>query len=1610
MDTFTAVEAAYRFTDPENFRIEDVFHIVNTLPGNQYLEKTGKALRLQSCLLLIDQDLPLPPMKVMELADMAPKKGVFKVSDQGNWQKFFEALKKLQGMQGKTILNKLGSDEEKQVLQDRLSTLSKDFMLPFSEDNIKYLSRKLALDFGSRELMQNEFYIQLAEFREWLDYLVELLKNPQVAEQEDSAENLTLFDALIGQNYPAFKRILLDGNDDLSRKIGQKPLLYYALNPLLVNNNISFFTALAERMDELPDNIGGTSLFELILNFNDDIVKIKRALAVCSEHDLTWNFAQWKKQLASDSMNENLLLLMAESQKDKLFADILNSGKEDDDQDLLDRLIEDLLNSNDDGDEEDDEEYEEDNEDDKDDEDDEDDELEKLINEFDRLDDEDDEDDEETEKINIENESAVFRQFVELLQFGLHQGGTAAKVAASFIDIKLKDWLTDNQQEILLKSLAEKSDSSFSIDIICAFVKSGLLDKQLNDFESDDIIKTIAGSLKHRWNEDDTPELNVWVNRLKANNTPENLTDFLISVYHRTRQIGDKWDCTRQAKSILNSLAEVQYEETFMRFSKELFALPEYLEGDSDTIEDSIDDTPYSYVKKLLDASIISSLQLNDEMIAGFIKDMQFEDFAALVKDDSMADSRCLDAASESGKVEFLEYMLDVLKIPITGKNKGRWSRKADVLSKAAQKGKSQVLKFILNRYPEMLRTRDDSGLLPIHNAVKGHDSNVPFEDIKECVAILCGKKEDGSLDPELLNAISSQGTPLAIAVRKSEIDIARYLLESGAEINIHNSVKAGGPLIKVWLSRDNVSKFIQTLIKKKADVNVSDENGNTIFNQYSFSDNNLDLFEKLLNRANHETVKKANDDGQTVLHCLYENCDEFDTPQKLKKLEKITRKLVQEFGVDINAVNIRDQTVFMTAVENGDIAAWNILLKLGADPEKKASDGKNALFSGVGGYNKLKYLTETLKLPVNAVDENGENLLFHVTKKAKADFFNYLVKKGVDLHKKNNENKNLLWKAAQNSNFDLFEKLVTEYHLDTSIISEDGTIVFELLDKVKRGDLSLERFDKLCRLCIEHGLDINREKISWGDSIHIMQYAVKEIFPETKKILDILWTMPGMRCPDTDRKGNTLLHLLANTNEEMAADTAEYLIKRKGYSVSVSNKDGDWPLHIAASNGNEKLCKVLRDANPKAFEQLNNDGESPLFKLVYNNAENLPLIKKFIEEYDSDINWQNPNDGDTILDTYLTFGNSTCEGLEYFLSKGVRCRRFDWISEKDISLVKLYVEQGFMGNARGLIAQLDADCIISLLDSGKIETLKYLISNGMNLWNYFPDKDILKKLQINEHTETWLRLFFIEWQWPREYLTAKNDGEESFLEYFIDNFSGYSPNVLIVLLEEIGIKEMSASQILEKLSEHISTLKGCFSFDDILSYFLEKCRIDPAELPMAVVYDLLKNYSYPEIFADTIDTIVQMTDNENVVLEISQGKYNPELFKTTLLHAAAGNQRNLFALRYLIEKHNIVLDDRTDDNNLTVWEYAATENNQKAVHYLLDRLGNDPKYVNKTLIAACKGDRQDDDIVKNLCEIHGADPVYKDNFGKTAADYATKNDVVQYLRRKMKEKKQKQK
>ena len=1644
----SAVETAYMHTDPKDYTIEDVFHIVNSrMLGNQYLEKASKTLRLQACLLLVDQDLPLPPAKIMEFAGMSPKEGVFKVKKQADWQQLVAALKKLQKTSAADVLKKIGSEQDQQSLKERLETLGKEFQLPFSEDNVKYFSRKLALDFNNSDLRKEEVYVQLAEYREWTDYLLELLKDPVSAEQEKDADSLTLFDALIGCNLPAFKRLLADGKEDPTQQIGQKPLLYYTLNPILVNNDIRFFNALASQLEELPV-IGSRSLLELILSFKCERRNIETALDICGKQGLVWDFDRWEQQLINGDMDEKLLLLLAERQKEQLLNDLQNSQQEEQNTSDDDAVAEDETDEEPDVDEflnslqvelEDDSEKEnaddvpeeemeingteetafsvDDDDDLSLDDDDDDTDYDELLRLF-----KDDDDDDDSEPI-LERESVEFQNFIRFLKSGISKGGSAVKVCVAFIDPQLKNVLSQPQQKLLLKNLSPSEDVAFPCEIAVALMRSGLFDEQLENFNPKDITKEIMGEevYRSRKSREAAAELSVWVEQFKKDCTPESLTDFLLAACLRYREIGRRE--LGYAESVLKLLAEKEKEECFLLFAGKFLANPENLKSHyrrHDPLCDFIKNLPYAYVKKMQTAGLINSAQLDDDTIAELLKEMDVEEFAAFVKGNFAVDMECLNAAAAAGKVDILEYMLDQLRIPVNGKNSGCWSR-ADVLSEAAKTGKAEVLRFVLRRYPEMLTLRDDDGLLPIHRAVKNSDSDVSFEDVKACLTILCGGNDEESMKPDLLNAVSPEGSPLTIAVAKREYGIARFLLDSGADVNINNLVQKGGIFANVdvdWMEEDD-RKFIEKLITRGADVNTADSDGNTVFSNFSFSEDTLPLFEKLLKKADPSTVRKRNYEGANVLHKLYEDASSDDSEKESRKRERLTRKLVQEFGVDINAVNFswrRDRSVFMTAVSNGNIADLKSLIKLGADPFGKGHSGRDALMELVDNSDhdmeKLKFLVEEVKLPLTAIDDEGKNVLCFAMNKDKQDYFDYLVKKGADFSVIDKKNKNLLWYACSKRNFPLFERLLTEYNLNAGVVSEDGTIAFELIKQVWCEHLPLDEFDRLCRLCIAHGLDINACQKSRRRETHIIQYAVEKCFDGTIELLKILWDMPGIRCPERNSNGETLLHLLANGNDDNTAKVARFLIEERNMSVSEPDGDGNWPLHIAADSGNENLCEVLWKSNPNSVRQRNNDGEIPLYNLIWRSAEKFDLIRKFIETYDSDINWTD-QDGETLLDYYLRDSDSTCEGMAYFLSKGVRCTKFNWLAEKDISFVKLYIEEGCQGNVSGLIAQLDAGCLKEILENGQIQTLQFLIANGMSLWQYFPNENFLKDLSINEHTADWLRLFFIDWQWPRAYLTIKDENGENFLNYFIREFDANCLPALKILWAEIGVTDVSPREFLEKLSDRIEVdsdknrIEG-FLNEEVLAYFIDECGIDPTELPPPVFALLLSQFDSPEIFANAIDKLAEMVGGENVSMEIRDGSDEEKTFPTTLLHAAVSgkDKDNVFTLRYLIEKHQIIPGDTRDGLGRTVLECAVQSGNVRTVHYLLSRFETSEMDLNKALIKAAEADKKD--VVYLLCENYGADPTYKDNYGKRAEIYTSEEDIKAYLIRKVAEKSKK--
>ena len=87
---------------------------------------------------------------------------------------------------------------------------------------------------------------------------------------------------------------------------------------------------------------------------------------------------------------------------------------------------------------------------------------------------------------------------------------------------------------------------------------------------------------------------------------------------------------------------------------------------------------PFVYLQKLLQNGLIERLQLDDKTISEHISNMTLDDFCKLVNGNKTIGNQCLNEAAAAGKKEILEYLLDDLKIPVTGLKTWRRVEKAD--------------------------------------------------------------------------------------------------------------------------------------------------------------------------------------------------------------------------------------------------------------------------------------------------------------------------------------------------------------------------------------------------------------------------------------------------------------------------------------------------------------------------------------------------------------------------------------------------------------------------------------------------------------------------------------------------------------------------------------------------------------------------------------------------------------------------------------------------------------------------------------------------------------------------------------------------------------------
>lgn len=311
-------------------------------------------------------------------------------------------------------------------------------------------------------------------------------------------------------------------------------------------------------------------------------------------------------------------------------------------------------------------------------------------------------------------------------------------------------------------------------------------------------------------------------------------------------------------------------------------------------------------------------------------------------------DERPLSKASESGNLEIVQYLLK------TGKNsQGTLNDALWALCDARPKPDTLKIAQLLL----------DSGAQV--NSQAGFYNTTP----------LYGAAQNGSL--ELVKLLVSKGAkvnavdkyfsrPLAKAVQADNLEIAKFLLEHGADKTINHSDDE----FQTAIFKARSAKMAQLLIANGANVSESDKKGHSVLLHAVANYLDFDLLKVLL--QNGADINAQDKSGTTALLQAVRYPYERD--------DKNCVQFLLENGANANVANNQGETPLLVAEK---LEVLQALLAHGADVNAQNEDGQTALIHIARIYDpkgeKTKWLLEH-GADVNIRDKKGKTALGYAT------------------------------------------------------------------------------------------------------------------------------------------------------------------------------------------------------------------------------------------------------------------------------------------------------------------------------------------------------------------------------------------------------------------------------------------------------------------------------------------------------------------------------------------------------------------------------------------------------------------------------------------------------
>jgi ankyrin repeat protein len=266
--------------------------------------------------------------------------------------------------------------------------------------------------------------------------------------------------------------------------------------------------------------------------------------------------------------------------------------------------------------------------------------------------------------------------------------------------------------------------------------------------------------------------------------------------------------------------------------------------------------------------------------------------------------------------------------------------------------------------------------------------------------------------DPELVDARDKEGrTPLHWACRGVHLDVVKYLVGKGADVNAEDSNKIV-PLHS--LATRNNAKAIAVLLDSGADVDAKDYGGNTALHYAAMTDA-ADAVE-ILCEAGAEIENREN----------YSR-----TPLILGARERggpRTIKILLDAGADVNARDKFNDTALNLASWRGKKEVVDILLAADANIPPKGRD-VSYLFSMAASHGLIRLFNAvaeaggdpTFRLP------DGGTLLHAAAAGGSAEIIAILIDKGLDVDLKDSYGWTPLHYAARDGRVEAVEALIAK-------------------------------------------------------------------------------------------------------------------------------------------------------------------------------------------------------------------------------------------------------------------------------------------------------------------------------------------------------------------------------------------------------------------------------------------------------------------------------------------------------------------------------------------------------------------------------------------------------